>query len=153
MNKRHSRRLVPAKHGYSRTPTYMCWSDMRQRCLLPSHQDYKNYGGRGITICRRWLTSFANFLADMGEKPKGLSLDRINNNGPYSPKNCRWATPAEQSMNSRNTNFLTFNGQTMCIKEWAGKLGMKANTLSARLYSGWSVKRSLTEPTHKEKHP
>lgn len=95
-------------HGHKRagrtSPTYHSWVEMRRRCLTTTFARYKDYGGRGITICDRWLESFVNFLADMGERPAGLTLDRIDNDGNYEPGNCRWATQSEQVRNQRPRN-------------------------------------------------
>jgi hypothetical protein len=87
-------------HGHSRTRVYRCWCAMLQRCFYPNGQAYSRYGGRGITVCERWR-NFVNFLADMGEPPRGKSLDRIDNDKGYSPENCRWATHAQQNLNRR----------------------------------------------------
>jgi len=96
---------APKKHGYYGTPTNRAWSSARNRCNNPNNKDYPDYGGRGIKMCERW-DKFENFLADMGEKPKDLTLDRINNDGNYEPMNCRWATYSQQNSNQRKRKKL-----------------------------------------------
>lgn len=135
------------KHGHAKsgfeTPTYEAWSAMKKRCLNPTHRHFKDYGGRGITVCERWL-KFENFLEDMGERPNDHSLDRVDNNSGYSPENCRWATMQQQNNNRRNNTWIEHGGKTMTITQWARHLGIKKNTLIERFRNGWSVERALT---------
>lgn len=135
------------RHGMSVkgsvSPTYKSFQSMIQRCNNPNSTQYSRYGGRGIAICERWRT-FTNFLADMGERPKGRTLERIDNDGNYEPGNCRWATLMEQNCNKRTNHNLTLNGQTMCVAEWARHLGISPTTLYSRMHKGWSAERVLT---------
>lgn len=141
-------------HGMSNQPIYKAWMQMKQRCQNPNDSQYNNYGARGIYVCPQWQNSFAAFLADMGEPPPNRTLDRINNDGPYSPENCRWATFSEQACNSRQTHFLEYCGQRLSVTSWARMLGFSPSTLYGRLKLGWSIERALTEPVHKLKgHP
>lgn len=126
------------------TPTYRCWLDMKQRCNNPRSQQYKNYGARGISVCDRWMESFDNFLLDMGEKPIALTIDRIDNSKGYSPDNCRWATKRDQSRNQRTTVLITFNGLTMCRRDWAKKTGLHETTIQYRMNAGWDIEDCLS---------
>ena len=119
-------------------PTYTTWEGIKQRCLNPNNSRYHNYGGRGITVCDRWMV-FENFLEDMGIRPKGTSIDRINNDLGYFPGNCRWATPEEQNLNTRVNHRITFNGESLTIKEWSTKLGIPYTTISKRITSGFPL--------------
>ena len=131
--------------GHQRSPEYSVWTCMRKRCRGP-HPSFSLYGGRGITVCARW-ESFENFLADMGPRPSPKhSIDRIDSDGNYEPDNCRWATRAEQSRNTRRNVFLTFGGQTMCLEDWASRIGMRPHVLGSRIQRGWSIERALTTP-------
>jgi len=135
-------------HGLSETPEYHSWESMKQRCLNPNHKHYSNYGGRGIAVCDRWLNSSENFLADMGTKPTPKhSLDRINNDGDYSPENCRWATKAEQANNKRtNKPLITIGNKTYTIVQWAKKMDISASVIWKRLKLGWSEYKAVMTP-------
>lgn len=148
----HTEELVARSktHGHGgergkRTRTYQIWAGMKQRCLNPANPSYKDYGGRGITLCERWIT-FEGFLADMGECPPNHSIDRINNNKGYQPGNCRWATPTEQVRNVRSNIVITWRGETACLSEWAIKVGLPIHTLYMRVRHGWPTEKALTEP-------
>jgi hypothetical protein len=130
--------------------SYQTWTDMKQRCYNSRHKQFKNYGARGITICDRWLRSFDNFYMDMGERPVGLSIDRIDNDAGYSPENCRWATAKVQRSNSRACHLLTYRGETLNIYQWAEKLGIHPITLSARIRTGMDVELALAPG---DRHP
>ena len=117
---------------------------MKERCLNPNHKSFNRYGGRGITICQRWLDSFQNFLDDMGTMPIGMSLDRKDVNGNYEPGNCRWATSEEQANNKANNRVLEFKGKKQTIAQWAREVGMSREALRHRLNAGWSSEDALT---------
>lgn len=137
------------KHGYYKTKIYGLWNQMIQRCTNPSDPGYGNYGGRGITVCSRWL-KFENFLKDMGKVPEGHQIDRINNDGNYCSTNCRWVTPKQNNRNQRSNHSETFDGKTQCIGAWAEDYNIVYNTLWARLrVYGWSITKALTTPVKK----
>ncbi len=124
------------RHGHAgkiKTPTYSSWKSMHDRCKKPHHKAYADYGGRGITICERWQ-KFENFLADMGERPNGTSLDRFpNNDGNYEPGNCRWADKYQQANNRRTTKLIQRGDERLSIAEWARKLGKDPSNFAAML--------------------
>lgn len=110
---------------YRRIPGYNSWMAMKGRCCNPNNSQFHDYGGRGIKVCDRWLHSFENFLADMGERPgKEYSIDRIDNNGDYCPENCRWATRGEQGNNKRNNILITYQGRTQTFRQWCRELDL-----------------------------
>lgn len=130
----------------SKTNLYKVWSKMKCRCVNSNNPKYKNYGARGIKVCDRWMNSFESFLEDMGEQPEGTSLDRINNDGDYEPSNCRWATSEQQNNNKRNTAYLTYNGKTQSLTQWARELEIAKTSLQNRLLRGWSLEKALSTP-------
>ncbi len=134
------------KHGMEKTAEYRAYRHMMGRCTNATDKSYKNYGGRGIKVCKRWFRNPGNFLADMGPRPVDGTLDRINNDGPYSPENCRWGTRIQQNRNSRRNTRLTFNGETKCISEWAEAINIAPHIISSRLANGFTISRALTQP-------
>ena len=129
--------------GIHRSKTYEVWLQMLARCTNPRNRAWSHYGGRGITVCERWR-SFENFLADMGERPPGLSIDRVDNERGYEPGNCRWATRREQSANRRTSRFLTVRGERVCLAEWARRSGLAPSTIASRLKLGWPAEQAVT---------
>ena len=134
-------------HGQSQTAEYKAWAAAKRRCTDSTSPDWSRYGGRGILMCERWLERFEFFLADMGRRPSDrYSLDRGDNEGPYSPENCRWATTSEQATNRRTTAWLTIDGVTRSTTDWANEYGIRRITLHSRLARGWSVRSALETP-------
>ena len=125
------------KHGKTGGPGYAVWAGMRQRCQNPNSAAFRDYGGRGIVVCERW-SKFENFIADRGQPPPGMSLDRKDNDGPYSPENCHWASKKTQVRNRRVTTMYTYQGETKSLPEWAEHFSIPYPTLWVR-YSkmGW----------------
>lgn len=138
--------------GRVHTKEHAAWMAMRQRCLNPKAQAYANYGGRGITVCERWL-DFDAFLADMGKKPTPEhQLERIDNNAGYAPENCKWATRVEQQNNRRVTRYMTANGERLPVSEWARRLGTGVSTIVNRVNkSRWSEQDACTLPIDQSK--
>ena len=131
------------KHGMVGTKTYKSWENMKQRCLNKNDDEhYKDYGGRGIKVCKRWMI-FENFYGDMGERPKNKTLDRIDNNGNYCKENCKWSTQKEQNNNTRRNRLIIYRRKTQTMKQWAEELGINYTTLFWRLKNGWSVERAF----------
>ena len=128
--------LALYKHGSCEDTEYWTWCSMKNRCFNPNEWHYHRYGGRGITICERWMT-FANFLEDMGRRPTPThTLERRDNNGNYEPSNCRWATPMEQANNRSTSRWVTVDGQTLTVAQWARKLGKPQQWLRGQLKRG-----------------
>ena len=127
-------------HDHARTRTYTSWNSMKNRCTNPNHISYANYGGRGISICDRWVNSFENFLYDMGERPTGKTLDRINTNGIYEPLNCKWSTLKEQQRNRRYVRKMEYNGEIKTLPEWCDILNLnKTKVLNKFRYKEYTV--------------
>jgi hypothetical protein len=133
------------RYGVDKDPSHRIWRQMIMRCHLASHRQFPNYGGRGITVCERWRESFQNFKEDMGAYPgKPMSLDREDNDGPYDPKNCRWADMLTQANNKRSNTRITIDGETHTAAQWARLAGLRPATLIGRLQSGWEGRQLLT---------
>ena len=138
------------KHSIGGTPEYKTWHRMISRCTNERDPSYARYGGRGITVCKRWLDSVEAFVEDMGKRPGGgYSLDRIDNNGNYEPENCRWANANEQTNNRSNTAHITLHGQRLPLTEWARKMGIDYRVVHSRIRRGWTAEAALTIPVRK----
>jgi hypothetical protein len=133
------------KHGLCRQHprTYRSWKDMRARCRNPKHKDFKYYGERGVTICKEW-EDFAVFFADMGIRPEGMTIDRIETNGNYESSNCRWATDLQQANNKRNNRRLTINGEVKTLQEWCRNSKLEHSKVRYRLSQGYGVEKSFS---------
>lgn len=135
------------KHGLTGTREYDSWNNARKRTTNPQNPKYPSYGGRGIVMCDRWLNDFLAFLSDMGPRPEGTTLDRKDNNGPYSPENCRWANSVQQVRNRRVTVMITIDGETKSLGEWSEIYNIHWKLVWGRFKQhGWDPLRALTEP-------
>jgi hypothetical protein len=139
-------RAFALRHGDSSSPENRIWRGMRKRCLSPTEPAFPRYGGRGIFVCPEW-SDYSRFLADMGRKPSPKhSLDRINNDGPYSKANCRWATRRQQMNNQSKNRILVIDGETHTLTEWSRKTGVGTSTIKWRLSNGWNLKAAVMNP-------
>jgi hypothetical protein len=144
-------RTINATHGRSRTPEYRIWASMLARCHGALSQR-KNYGGRGISVCKEWRDDFAAFFRDMGARPsRHHSIDRIDNSGNYTPENCRWATTTTQHNNTRANRVLTLDGASRTAAEWSRLLGISQNAIYTRKRQGWDDRRILLTPIQKRR--
>lgn len=130
--------------GEKQTPEYRSWQHARQRCTNPKATEYERYGGSGIKVCERW-NDFAAFLSDMGPRPAGTSLDRIDSTKGYEPGNCRWATPMQQAWNTTKARLIHFNGKSQSQRAWARELCLAPPALRSRLKK-WPLEMALSTP-------
>ena len=132
-------------HGMANTRLYRAWVNMRNRCNYTKDKFYPDYGGRGIKVCDEWQQSFEAFeaWAMANGYEDHLSIDRIDNGGNYCPENCRWTTMAEQAKNKRNNHYITHNGETHTVAEWARITGLNLSTIHRRLNKGWTIEQVL----------
>lgn len=132
-------------HGFTKSEfaAYRSWKDMRGRCRNPKNSDYKDYGGRGISVCERW-EDFAAFLADMGSRPDRTTLDRIDVNGDYTPENCRWANAKQQANNKRSNHLIEMNGETRTLQSWCTQFGLEPSKVRYRLKRGWPLVKAFS---------
>ena len=135
-------------HGQAKTGLYHIWSEMKRRCLVLHARPYKYYGGRGITVCDAWRDSFEQFAADMGERPPGMTLERKDNNGPYAPGNCVWASRTVQARNTRRNKYYLYEGARRTLAEWSMHVGIPDSALYYRIVTAkWDMHRALYTPS------
>jgi hypothetical protein len=134
------------ENSAKRNKSYEVWCGMLARCRNPNKKAFKHYGGRGISVCERWQSSFEAFLEDMGERPEGMTIERIDNNGDYEPENCKWASPSEQARNKRSTVRITAEGRTQCLSDWAKEKGLNPTSITERLDRGWTEEEAVATP-------
>lgn len=146
--------MAPRVHGHKisgkASPTYSSYMSMKSRCSNPCMPCYPKYGGNGVEICESWKASFVNFLADMGERPAGTTLDRIDNSKGYFPDNCRWATPKQQGNNRTTNKILTIGGKQLTMQQHCDDAGLYKRTFMERLKMGWDLERALFTPVRKQ---
>lgn len=140
-------------HGMRYTRVYNVWLNMKQRCTNPNNDHFPAYGGRGITVCQRWMESFEAFYEDMGDPPSDdHTIDRKNVHGSYEPSNCRWATREMQTSNTQRSVMLTYMDKTQTAKQWAIELGIPPRTVARRARSGWPIEKILSQIDNRGLH-
>ena len=140
------------KHGMSKSPTYVTYLNMVNRCTDSTNKKFADYGGRGIGVCDGWIESFEKFLSDMGVRPSNATLERIDLNGNYEPSNCKWATWKEQQNNKRSNRVIEHDGQVLTLQQWADKTNLSHSVIFYRLKRGWSIEKALTTPAIRGKN-
>jgi hypothetical protein len=130
-------------HGLSKTPEYRAWAKIKMRCTNPNDPNFYRYGGRGVGMCDEWYNSFEQFYKDLGKRPNGMSLDRIDNNQGYSKDNCRWATPQQQAANRELSIVIDYDGKSMCLKEWSRHINRPYTTMLSHYKKGYSINQIL----------
>lgn len=142
--------IYTKQDGRSKHPLYGIWRQMMQRCYNEKSKIYRRYGGRGIYVCEEWhdFFKFVEWSDSIGGRPEGYTLDRRDNDGPYCPENCRWATMKTQNINKSDNIVIEYNGRTQMLVEWAKELGINWVTFHNRYVRVWSIERMMTEPVH-----
>lgn len=136
-------------NGLYEHPLYCVWANIKSRCYDRNNKSFKNYGGRGVTMCESWQKSFLSFYEDVNSGyNQGLQIDRIDNSGIYSKENCRWVTSKINNNNRRGNAILTFNGKTQTISQWGDEIGIAPATIFARIYKGWPIEECLDKRKH-----